>query len=147
MRDVEVAKVAIEAIRKVIVADEIGPTKVLADGKQAWINRFLAELRGFRLVDRGHADILWIYCSQVHGQRFPGMTPKQVLDQWFEASPITQADIDKAWRIDSASSYEARERFYSSGGPEAMLQQLIDEHPVTPPAAPDAPTLPNLTEV
>ena len=146
-KDVQVAQVAIEAIRKVIVADEIGPTKVIADGKQEWINRFLREMRGYRLVDRGHAEILWVYFTQVHGARFPGLTPKEVLDDWFVSTPPTHTEIYTAWRIDSASSHEAREQFYGSGGPDAMLQQLVDQNPVTLPAAPDSPTPPNLTEV
>ncbi len=137
-KDVQVAMVAIEAIRKQIDRDEIGPTQVLAHGKLVWINTFLREMSGFRLVDRGHAEILWRWFEERHQSRFPGMAPQQVLDQWHEASPITQAEIDKGWTVDSASSYEARTRFYGrDGNPDNLLKQLVDDQPVVPGPAPD----------
>lgn len=146
-KDVKVAEVAIRAVCKVIEADEIGPTKVIADGKQAWVNHFLAHMRGYRLVDRGNAEILWVWFLALHQQRFPGMTPKDVLDRWHEASPITQADVDKAWKVDSASSREARERFYGPGGdPEQTLRELVDRTPVKLPAPADSPDMPDLPE-
>jgi hypothetical protein len=144
--DVEVAKVAIEGIIKVIEADEIGPTKVLADGITDWRNRFMREMSGFRLVDVGSADILFEHFTRVHAKRFgpPAgytkvLTVQEVLDNWHEETPMTQADIDRQWVIDSASAYEARQLFYGrDGNPDNLLRQLVDEAPVLPPSPDDA---------
>lgn len=147
--DVEVAKVAIEAIIKTIEADEIGPTKVLADGITDWRNVFMREMGAFRLVDVGNADILFEHFTKLHARRFgPAagfskvLSVQEVLDNWHEETPLTQAEIDKQWVIDSASSYEARQMFYGrDGNPDNLLRQLVDDNPVAPTTGDGAPSL------
>ncbi len=140
MHDVEVAKVAIQGIIKTIEHDQIGPTKVVADGLNAWRNAFMREMAGFRLVSADNADILFQHFEQLHARRFgPAagytkvLTVREVLDNWHEETPPTQAEIDAQWVIDSASSYEARQMFYGAdGNPDNLLRQLVDAEPVQP---------------
>lgn len=136
MKDVEAAKVAIAAIVKAIESNPIGPAEVLAGGKAEWINRFLREMVGFRLVDRENAEILWAHFEMVHAARFGPphyaavIPPAVVLDNWFEASPMNAREVRQSFRVESASAPEARQRFYGpDGNPDRMLEELLDDIP------------------
>lgn len=129
MKDVDVAKEVIRLIMVAIDADPIGPTRVVADGKQAWINRFLKETRGVRLIDRGNAEILWVYFEHEHARRFPNETPSQVLDDIHERTPATAADIRRSIRHDIASTEEGRRAVYGpdSYDVENAFKRALDE--------------------
>lgn len=95
-----------------ILADPLGPTKVLADGKLTWINRFLYAMRGFPGVDRDTAEYQWLLYEQEHARRFPGETPKQVMDDTHVRSETTAQEVRDAFEHDTSSSREQRQELY-----------------------------------
>lgn len=126
------AAIAVQGfIMKAIDADPLGPTKVVADGKQAWINRYLREVANVKLLDRDCAEILWRYFKTEHQRRFPNETPSQVLDSHSEVSPLTADEIRQTIKIDSASAPEARRLYYGrdSYDYENAVKKMIDEIP------------------
>lgn len=130
-KDVQAATIAIVAIRQAIDSDELGPTRVVSDGKLAWINTFLREMLEFRLVDRDNAEILWKYFEHEHRRRFPDETPAQVLDAHSEVSPLTVKEIRDSFKITTASAPEMRRQAY---GPDDYdfdnhARKLVDDIP------------------
>lgn len=103
---------AIELMMKAVLADPLGPTKVLADGKLTWVNSFLEAMRGFPGVDRDMAELQWRLYTQEHGRRFPGESPKQVMDDTHIRSETTAQEIRDAFDHDTASTREQRQELY-----------------------------------
>jgi hypothetical protein len=54
------------------------------------------------------------------------MSAKAVLDAWWSPSPITQAEIDAGWEIESDSCEEANRMFYGDKHPKEVLPMLCD---------------------
>lgn len=102
----------VKNVMTAILADPLGPTKVLADGKLTWINSFLHAMRGFPGVDRDMAELQWQLYTQEHARRFPGETPKQVMDDTHVRSETTAQEIRDAFEHDTASSREQRKEIY-----------------------------------
>jgi hypothetical protein len=109
---VEMALADVNGIMRSVLGDPLGPTKVLADGKQAWINAFLDAMRGHAGVDREMAEFQWLLFEQEHARRFPGDTPAKVLDDTHVRSDTTAKEIREAFKHDSASSREMRKEVY-----------------------------------
>ena len=88
----------------------------VASGPEMFRQQFLREYRGF-LVDRNIADnVFRFFCEQVV-RRWGTTPPKVILTDLEKAhkSPPTQEEIDRAWRVDIASSEDGMARFYEGG--------------------------------
>lgn len=108
----ELTLTEVKRIMDVILADPMGPTKVVADGKDVWINRFLEATRGYPGVDRDMAEYQWALYVQEHGRRFPGESAKKVMDDTHVVTPPTAQDIRDSFQHDTNSSREARQELY-----------------------------------
>lgn len=109
---VAAAMVDVKAIMNSVLGDPLGPTKVIAEGKQVWINRFLDALRGHAGIDRDMAEMQWALFEQEHKRRFPGETPQAVLDSTHVVSDPTPKEIRDAFKHDVASEREGRVKHY-----------------------------------
>lgn len=113
---VEKTMVEIKAIMEAILGDPLGPTKVLADGKTVWINTFLRAMQGYPGVDREMAEYQWALYEQEHSKRFPGETPRKVLDTTHVVSDPTPKEIRDSFQHDTASSEAMRKEVYGPDG-------------------------------
>lgn len=109
---VEMTTVAIGNIMRAVLADPLGPTKVVADGKVVWINSFLDAMRGCAGVDREMAEYQWALYVKEHAKRFPGESPKKVMDDTHIRSDTTAREIREAFKHDTASSRATRQEVY-----------------------------------
>lgn len=130
-KDADAAVVVQGNIMMAIDADPLGPTKVVADGKQAWINRYLKEVSGVKLLDRHCGEILWTYFVHQHRRRFGAEKASVTLDSHTERTPLTAEEIRRTIKIDSASSPDARRQFYGrdSYDYENAVKKMVDEIP------------------
>jgi len=126
-KDVTVALVAFSHLLSTIQANRPMASEILARcDRIEWRNVFLREYKQFRLVDGGCADDIYREIAKIHRAQFPGMTPKQVLDAWAPPSPLTQAEIDAAWEIESDSCEEAQRMLYGDKHPKEVMAMLND---------------------
>lgn len=124
----EIVMTEIKAIMESILADPLGPTKVVAGGKIVWINTFLDALQGYPGVDREMAEYQWALYTQEHARRFPGESAAKVLDDTHVISDHTPQEIRDSFQHDSASSEEARRELYGpdSYDMENAVKQAVD---------------------
>lgn len=109
---VEMTGAEVEKVMRTILGDPLGPTKVIAEGKQAWINRFLHAMRGHAGVDREMAEYQWALYEQEHARRFPGESPKKVMDDTHVRSETTVKEVRDAFEHSTSSSREQRQELY-----------------------------------
>lgn len=114
-----------------LVHDPVQRALSLAHGLDHWIYKYQKEFRGYgRLADDSIALSARAGLHALHHRDFPEMSPSEFLDAIEIPSAPTQDQIDKAWRVDSASSHEARQMLYGSdspNAPQAVLDQITRE--------------------
>lgn len=124
--DKQVAEAAVALLLANIGADAELPTRIVAGGPFHFRQVFLRAFQGFRLIDDGVADLCYDHFLAIHQIRYPGLTPAEVLDAWWEPTPLTQAEIDAAWEVESDSTEEARRFFYGDKHPTDYLKMICD---------------------
>ena len=127
----------IDALMLTVVSDDVILCEVVAGGPIAWRNACAKEWPLMAFNTDICNKMFHCFSTQVI-QRFganlgPGIVtadgaPTQiasaVLDKMEPETPPTEAEINAAWEIDSASSYEAKKQLYGDDGPEGYLEKL-----------------------
>ena len=99
--------------------------EVVGQGRFTWRTAFIKAFKGFPIsVDI--ADRTFHFFEIQHRRAFGGLSPKFVLDQLEVRTPATQAEIDRAWAIESGSTEAGKRHFYGpDGSPEELIRQVV----------------------
>jgi hypothetical protein len=108
-----------------ITADTAIHAKVLVDGASIWRNAFRRANKHLGATDN-HGDWLFRYL-ELHWEHSYPYTPKWFLDHVEVMSDPTQAEIDAAWKVESASTEAGQAHFYGDGSPQEFLERLVRE--------------------
>ena len=122
----EAINVWIGRIMTMVASDPQMLAEVIGGGRFTWRTTFIKAFQGFP-VSLDLADKVFGFFEQQHARAFGGLSSKFVLDKLEVPTPPSQADIDRAWTVDSASSEAGKRDFYGpDGSPQQLLEQLID---------------------
>jgi len=111
-----------------LIHDPVQRALSLAHGMEHWIKAYQAEFRGFgKLADERVAISARAGLHALHHRQYPLLSPSEFLDAIEIPSPISQADIDKAWVVESASSHDAAKILYPGTSPQEVLDRITRE--------------------
>ena len=124
----------IGAMLTAIASSPVSLAEHVAAGPANFRIAFRRRFRGLP-VDDGIADSAFAFLCQQAIRRFGALTSAEAVTasaRYLDTvepppAPPTQAEIDKAWRVDSASSPEGRRYWYGDKHPQEWLDRVIKE--------------------